>query len=151
MSPLRSSAGPAVCTNGDVELGGDDLRERRLAEAGRAGEQHVVERLAAGGARPRATRASCSRSASWPTKSSSVRGRSERSSSSSPASAPGVWMRGAAASSTQRRAAFSALCEQLLGAVALGDGRAARRPPAGGKPSPSRPSRASRARVVAAR
>ena len=36
MSPLRSSAGPAVWTNGDVELGGDDLRERGLAEA-RAG------------------------------------------------------------------------------------------------------------------
>ena len=33
----------------DAELGGDDLRERGLAEAGRAGEQHVVERLAAAG------------------------------------------------------------------------------------------------------
>ena len=31
----------------DVELGGDDLRQRGLAEAGRAGQQHVVERLAA--------------------------------------------------------------------------------------------------------
>ena len=30
-----------------VELGGHDLRQRRLAEAGRAGQQHVVERLAA--------------------------------------------------------------------------------------------------------
>ena len=30
-----------------VELGGDDLRERRLAEAGRSGEQDVVEHLAA--------------------------------------------------------------------------------------------------------
>ena len=29
------------------ELGGDDVGERGLAEAGRAGEQHVVERLAA--------------------------------------------------------------------------------------------------------
>ena len=34
----------------DVELVGDDLRERRLAEPGRPGQQHVVERLAA---RPR--------------------------------------------------------------------------------------------------
>ena len=33
----------------DVELGGDDLGERGLAEAGRPGEQHVVERLAARG------------------------------------------------------------------------------------------------------
>ena len=30
----------------DAELLADDLRERRLAEARRAGEQHVVERLA---------------------------------------------------------------------------------------------------------
>ena len=47
MSALRSSAGPAVCTNGTSSSRRDDLRERRLAEAGRAGEQHVVERLAA--------------------------------------------------------------------------------------------------------
>ena len=32
----------------DLELGGHDLGERGLAEPGRAGEQHVVERLAAG-------------------------------------------------------------------------------------------------------
>ena len=32
----------------DAELGGDDLGERRLAEAGRPGEQDVVERVAAG-------------------------------------------------------------------------------------------------------
>ena len=32
----------------DLELGGDDLGERGLAEAGRAGEQDVVERVAAG-------------------------------------------------------------------------------------------------------
>src|SRR5206468_2894528 len=32
----------------DVELGRDDLRERGLAETGRAGEEDVVERLAAG-------------------------------------------------------------------------------------------------------
>ena len=33
----------------DVELGGEDLGQRGLAEAGRAGEQDVVERLAARG------------------------------------------------------------------------------------------------------
>src|SRR5206468_32482 len=32
---------------GHAELGGDDLGERGLAEAGRAGEEDVVERLAA--------------------------------------------------------------------------------------------------------
>ncbi len=31
----------------DAELAGDDLRQRRLAEAGRPDEQHMVERLAA--------------------------------------------------------------------------------------------------------
>ena len=36
---------------GHLELRGDDLRQRRLAQAGRTGEQHVVERLAAGGRR----------------------------------------------------------------------------------------------------
>ena len=47
MSPLRSSAGPATWRIDDVELAADDLRERGLAEPGRPGEQHVVERLAA--------------------------------------------------------------------------------------------------------
>ena len=47
MSAFRSSAGPAVCTSGTLELGGDDVRERGLAEPGRPGEQHVVEWLAA--------------------------------------------------------------------------------------------------------
>ena len=36
-----------------AELARDDLRERGLAEAGRADEQHVVERLARACARPR--------------------------------------------------------------------------------------------------
>ena len=47
---LRSSAGPGDLPDADAELVADDLRERRLAEPGRPGEQHVVERLAA---RPR--------------------------------------------------------------------------------------------------
>ncbi len=37
----------------DAELARDDLRQRRLAEARRPEEQHMVERLAAGRARPR--------------------------------------------------------------------------------------------------
>ena len=47
MSPLRSSAGPGDLADADAELLADDLRERGLAEAGRAREQDVVERLAA--------------------------------------------------------------------------------------------------------
>ena len=53
MSPLRSSAGPAVCTNGTSSSVGDDLRERGLAEPGRARQQQVVERLAARACTPR--------------------------------------------------------------------------------------------------
>ena len=50
ISALRSSAGPdGLSTNATSELLGDDPRQRRLAEARRAGEQHVVERLAARG------------------------------------------------------------------------------------------------------
>ena len=47
MSPLRSSAGPATRADADAELLAHDVREARLAEARRADEQHVVERLAA--------------------------------------------------------------------------------------------------------
>ena len=39
--------GPAVALIGDAQLGGDDVGEAGLAHAGRAEEQHVVERLAA--------------------------------------------------------------------------------------------------------
>ena len=53
MSALRSSAGPGGLDQRRLELGGDDVRERGLAEPGRAGEQHVVERLAAAPRRPR--------------------------------------------------------------------------------------------------
>ena len=42
-----SSAGPGDRADADAELLADDVREARLAEARRAGEQHVVERLAA--------------------------------------------------------------------------------------------------------
>ena len=47
MSPFRSSAGPGDGAQADAELLAHDRRERRLAEPGRADEEHVVERLAA--------------------------------------------------------------------------------------------------------
>ena len=47
MSPLRSRAGPCDRADADVELLPDDVREARLAEPGRADEEHVVERFAA--------------------------------------------------------------------------------------------------------
>ena len=78
MSPLRSSAGPAVWTNGDVELLGDDPRERGLARA-RAGRRAARGRAPRRAPRrPRSRPPSCSLSSCWPTNSSSRRGRSVR-------------------------------------------------------------------------
>ena len=44
---LALERGPGGLDEVDLELGGHDLGQRGLAEAGRAGEQHVVERVAA--------------------------------------------------------------------------------------------------------
>ena len=46
-SPARAIIGPAVRRRPGAHLARDDVRERRLAEAGRPGQQDVVERLAA--------------------------------------------------------------------------------------------------------
>ena len=46
-SPARSSAGPDVMCRVHAHLGGGDAGQRGLAEAGRAGEQQVVDGLAA--------------------------------------------------------------------------------------------------------
>ena len=116
-SPLRSSAGPAVCTNGDVELVGDDLGERGLAEAGRAGEQHVVERLAARGGGLDRDRELVLDAPPGRRSPPARRGRSERSSSSS-AIGSGVWMRVAARRRSPARAPRSARGDQLLGRLA---------------------------------
>ena len=61
----------------------DDARERRLAEARRAREEHVLARLTAapGGLEEDP---SCSLTCAWPTNSARLRGRSDRSNSSSP-------------------------------------------------------------------
>ena len=64
---------------GDVHLhahlGRDDAGQRRLAEPWRAGEQEVIDRLAAAAGRPRARSLRCSFSSRWPTNSASRRGR----------------------------------------------------------------------------
>ena len=46
-SPGFSMTGPAVVRIGRAQFVGDHVGERRLAEARRAVEQHVIERLAA--------------------------------------------------------------------------------------------------------
>ena len=46
-SPARSSAGPGRDVQVHAHLGGDDAGQRGLAEPGRAGEQQVVDGLAA--------------------------------------------------------------------------------------------------------
>ena len=46
-SPGFSITGPGRRADRHAELVGDDVAERRLAETGRAVEQHVIERLAA--------------------------------------------------------------------------------------------------------
>ena len=46
-SPALAITGPGGGAEIDAELARDDLRQRRLAEAGRADEQHVVERFLA--------------------------------------------------------------------------------------------------------
>ena len=51
MSPLRSSAGPAVCTKGTSSSAAMICASDVLPRPGRPGEQHVVERLAARGRR----------------------------------------------------------------------------------------------------
>ena len=44
-SPGFSRTGPDVARTGDAELVADHVRQRGLAEAGRAVEQHVIERF----------------------------------------------------------------------------------------------------------
>ena len=48
MSALRSMAGPEATRSVRAHLDRDDAGQRRLAEARRAGEEHVLARLAAG-------------------------------------------------------------------------------------------------------
>ena len=67
----------------DAELVRDDVRQRRLAEARRAEQQHVVERLAARLRAASMKMPSWSRIFSWPMYSSRRRGRSARSIASS--------------------------------------------------------------------
>ena len=66
----------------DPHLARDDLRQRRLAEPGRAEEQHMVDRLAARSCAASMNTRRFSRAACCPTNSSSVLGRSAASASS---------------------------------------------------------------------
>ena len=50
-SPARSSAGPDVTCSAHAHLGGDDAGQRGLAEAGRPGEEQVVDGLTAAAGR----------------------------------------------------------------------------------------------------
>ena len=67
----------------DAQLARDDLRQRGLAEAGRAVQQHVVQRLAAGARGGDEDGEVLPRRRCWPTKSARVCGRSEASAASS--------------------------------------------------------------------
>ena len=80
---------PAGDPQPGAELGGDDHRQRRLAEPGRPGQQDVVRRPAAAHGAPSSTSASCSRTRACPTNSASVRGRSAASTSRSSSAASG--------------------------------------------------------------
>ena len=144
MSPLRSSAGPAVCTKGTSSSAAMICASDVLPRPG--GPASSTWSSASPRAAPPRSRPAAARAApSWPTNSSSVRGRSERSSSSSPSSAPGVWMR-------SRLIAWPPAARWPAGPRPSRPRRrrAAPAASAGWKPSSSRPSRASVARVVAA-
>ena len=111
MSPLRSSAGPAVCTNGASSSAATICASEVLPRPGGPASSTWSSALAARGGRlERDARAARAR-ASWPTKSSRRRGRSERSSSSSPSSVAGVWMRGSSVVGVSAVAPRSALCD----------------------------------------
>ena len=93
MSALRSSAGPAVCTNGTSSSAATIWASEVLPRPGGPASSTWSS------ASPRAAAAaietpSCSFSASWPMNSSSRRGRSVASTSSSGRSC-GLWMRSA--------------------------------------------------------
>ena len=45
--PLSLERGAGRLHEGDIQLGGEDLRQRRLAEPRRSGEEHVIEGLSA--------------------------------------------------------------------------------------------------------
>ena len=143
--PCARAPGRRSSVNGDVELGGDDLRQRRLAEPGRAGSSTWSS--GSPRARGRLDRMpSCAFSASWPTNSSSRRGR-RRASCSSSSGALGAWMR----SRRRRRACGSParrlqrVGDQVLGRVARRAVEQRCRPPAGR--SRGRPGRRGRARA----
>jgi hypothetical protein len=63
---------PAGLAQVHAQLGGDDVAQRGLAQARRAEQQHVVQRLGAPRAAPMKI-SSCSRALAWPTYSPALR------------------------------------------------------------------------------
>ena len=142
MSPLRSSAGPAVCDERHAELLGHDAREARLAEAGRAGEQHVVERVAARrGGGDRDAELLLQRLLADEVV-EPLRAQRARRARPRPRSC-GVWSRSAPGVRIIARALLQRVRDQVLGRLAAARRRAARSASCGEKPRPTRPSRAS--------
>ena len=82
-SPALAITGPEVERKFTPSSRAHDLRQGSLSETRRADEQHVVERLASGARRLDEDPEVLARAASWPVKSTSVRGRTVVSASSS--------------------------------------------------------------------
>ena len=110
-----------------VELGGDDLRERGLAQAGRPGEQQMVERVPARArpprSRPRAARAASPGRRTPPAGAGAASGRARPR-----ASRYGRLDAGRLGHAHARPARRAAPGDQLLGAVALGVAQQLARP-----------------------
>ena len=150
MSPLRSSAGPAVCTNGTSSSAATIWASEVLPRPGRAGQQHVVERLAAvAGGRDRDRQLVLERLLADEVLQPARAAASARA-RSSPGELLGSWMR-MPADRAHRRALRSACGDQLLGALAGGRRRAARRPRSGcsrDRAAPRAPATAGRRRAA---
>ena len=121
MSPLRSSAGPAVATNGTSSSAATICASEVLPRPGRAGQQQVVERLAARAARPRSRRpAGRAAAPGRRTPRAGAGAASGRARPRPPGRASGCARRSAHGGAPSAPAAAPA--DQLLGALAVGVG-----------------------------
>ena len=113
--------------NGDAHLVRDDVRERRLAETGRAVEQHVVEHVAARARGRDRTRGSPSRAPGRRTR--RARGRSERRRPRSSSSAAGAERSRTRADARHRRRAPQRFPDEVLERLRPAPSRLRRRAP----------------------